>query len=260
MDRRDPGEDGGRVETRRVTFRKTHHGPILGWRGQDALAVRSAAIGAGVMEQRWAMARARNLREFQSALARTTLTGSNTIYADRSGNIWYLHGNAIPRRHTKFDWTKPVDGSDPETEWHGLHRIEDLPQVLNPKSGWVQNCNSTPFLTTEAAESPAREKFPAYMAREPDTPRSRRSRAILSGSRKFSFAEWTAAAMDTKVGLAETRIPEILSAFDKLKQSDAARAAQLAGLVDELRGWDQVARGNRFPRRYSCSAAATTIR
>jgi penicillin amidase len=85
------------MEMRRVTFRKTHHGPILGMRTGAGLAVRAAAVEGGVMEQRWAMAKARNLREFQNALARVTLTGSNTIYADVAGNIYYLHGNAIPR-------------------------------------------------------------------------------------------------------------------------------------------------------------------
>src|SRR5262249_11935837 len=184
------------IDVRRLTFRKTHDGPILGMRGNDGLAVRGAAVGGGVMAQRWAMARARNLRDFQAALARRALVGSNTVYADRAGNIWYLHGDAIPHRSTKFDWTKAVDGSDPEAEWQGLHPISEPPQVLNPKSGWVQNCNSTPFLTSEVADNPDRVSFPAYMAPEPETPRCTRSRAILSGSRKFTFEEWTTAAMD----------------------------------------------------------------
>src|SRR5512133_600833 len=161
--------DGG-VEERAVVFRKTHHGPILGMRDGQAMAVRALSAAGGVFAQRWAMAQARNLREFQAALAKVALTGSNTIYADVAGNIYYVHGNAIPRRSTRYDWSKPVDGSDPETEWAGLHRLDELPQVLNPRSGYVQNCNSTVFLTTDGADNPERGRYPAYMVPELDTP------------------------------------------------------------------------------------------
>ena len=225
---------GDRIETRTVAFRKTHHGPILGLRGNTALAVRAAAVEGGVMEQRWAMARARNLREFRAALDRRTLTGSNTIYADRAGNIYYLHGNAIPQRSSIVDPTKPLDGSDPETEWQGLHALADLPQVLNPKSGYLQNCNSTPFLTTAAGDNPDRAKFPAYMAPEPDTPRSQRSRAILESTPRFSFADWTRLGLDSKIGIAAARMPELLK----------ARSPKTDELIRELEQWDQVGRND----------------
>jgi penicillin amidase len=235
------------IEERSIVFRKTHHGPILGMREGQGLAVRAASAGGGVMEQRWAMAKARNLREFQAALAKRALTGSNTMYADVAGNIYYLHGNAIPRRSTQYDWSKPVDGSDPETEWKGLHPFDEIPQVLNPESGWLQNCNSTVFLTTEGAGNPERSRFPAYMVPEPDTPRAQRSRAILTGTNKFTFAQWPALALDSKIGIAADRVRDLRESFAKLKEADAARAAKIADLVTTLADWDQVGRHDSVP-------------
>jgi len=232
------------METRSVVFRKTLHGPVLGLRPArngvvEQLAVRFAGAEGGVMQQRWAMAKAKNLKEFKEAMAQLALTGSNTMYADSGGNIYYWHGNAIPKRSMKFDWSKPVDGSNAETDWDGKHALADLPQVFNPPSGWMQNCNSTPFLTTTGA-NPEPTKYPAYMAPEDDTERARRSRAILAGTAKFTFDEWAKAAMDTKMGLAATRVPEIQQAYAKLQQSDSARAEKLKDLVAELANWDQV--------------------
>lgn len=230
----------GGLQTLTVTFRKTHHGPVLGLRGNQALTVRAIESEGGAMRQRWAMARAGNLTEFKQALSQVALTGSNTIYADDAGNIFYVHGNGIPKRNPKLDWSGVMDGANPETEWLGRHKLEDLPQVLNPASGWLQNCNSTPFLTTEGPENPRRENYPAYMAPEPDTPRSRRSRDILAGTHKFTFEEFSKVALDTKVGLAKDRLPELFTQFTELESTDPGRAAALRPFINDLKAWDQI--------------------
>ncbi len=231
----------------RVDFRKTHHGPVLGMRkgtngGMVGLAVRAVESEGGAMAQRWAMAKSRTLAEFKAALSKLALTGSNTIYADTAGNIFYVHGNAIPKRSTKFDWAAPVDGSNPETEWAGLHALSELPQVLNPKSGYLQNCNSTPFLTSDESDSPRRGDYPAYMVPEPDTARAKRSREILAGDGKFTFEDWARLAMDTTFGLAADRLPELEKAFSALRAADPARAGRIGEAVAELLKWDHVGR------------------
>ncbi len=228
------------VETRRYRFRKTHHGPIVGSRDGKQVAARVAKLEAGgELEQRFAMNRARNLAEFKTALSRLALTGSNTLYADRAGNIFYVHGNAVPKRSTKFDWTKPVDGSDPATEWSGYHALDELPQLLNPKSGFLQNCNSTPFLTTSEG-NPRKEDFPVYVAPEDDTPRAKSSRRILIEKEKFTFDEWTQAATDTKANEAAAAITRLTAEWFTLRDEDAKRADGLLDKIRELSRWDQV--------------------
>ena len=67
------------------------------------------------------------------------------FYADADGTIAYWHGNFVPRRDPALDWTKPVDGSDPRTEWRGLHEASETITLKNPASGWIQNTNNSPW-------------------------------------------------------------------------------------------------------------------
>ncbi|HJP95215.1 MAG TPA: acylase [Pyrinomonadaceae bacterium] len=228
------------IESKSFTLRKTHHGPVLSLKGSQGLAVRLAKLEEGGLIDEWyAMGKAHSLAEFKTAMSRLAIPMFNTIYADREGKIFYVYNAAVPRRAAKVDWTKPLDGSSPETEWQGYHKFDELPQLTNPQSGFIQNCNSTPFLTTSDG-NPDKAGYPAYMVREPDTPRARISRRILSAKDKFTFDEWTRAAFDTTVFQAETFVPALVDEWEKLKQTDAARAEKLSAPVAELKSWNRV--------------------
>ncbi|MCI0490733.1 MAG: acylase [Blastocatellia bacterium] len=228
------------VESRSFKLRKTHHGPIVAVRDGKPLTVKMARLEEGGMIEAWyAMGRSRSLAEFKAALARTAIPMFNAIYADREGNIFYVYNGAVPRRSTRFDWTKPVDGSNPETEWQGYHKFEELPQLTNPKTGFLQNCNQTPFTTTSEG-NPVKENYPEYMTRENDNARARISRRILSGNGKFSYENWARAGFDTTIIESETLIPQIIGDWEKLKQTDGARAEKLAPAIEELKKWNHI--------------------
>src|SRR5215475_3666372 len=237
------------VETRTFKFRKTHHGPVVAVRDGNPVTVRMAKFESyGLMEERYLMSKARNFKEFREAMSRLDVPMFNTMYADRDGNIWYFYNGAVPKRDQKYDWRKPVDGSDPGAEWQGYHTIDELPQIFNPPSGWAQNCNATPFLATEEGKgNPEASKFPKYMIGENDNARSRISRRVLSEKAKFSFEDLAKAAFDTRVIEAETQIPPLVAEWEKLKTQDAPRAEKTAEAVAALKSWNGVSTIDSVP-------------
>lgn len=243
--------DGG-MQTRTFQFRKTHHGPVVAMRDGKALTLRFAKMEeGGSLEQWYEMGRSKNLGEFKKAMSHSAVVMFNTMYADKDGNIYYVYNGAVPRRSTRYDWSKPVDGSDPEAEWNGYHPLDELPQVENPKSGFTQNCNSTPFTTTTEG-NPVPSKFPNYMvgegsAAQGDNGRAKISRRILFNKPKFTYVEWAKAAFDTYVVDAETMIPELLKAVQATEKTQPERAAKLDHAMGILTNWDHVSRVESVP-------------
>ncbi len=241
------------LRERTLTFRKTHHGPVLAVRDGKHIAVRVGKIAeGGQLQQFYAMGRARNFEEFKAALDHNAVNNQNVCYADSAGNIFYVYNGLIPKRDARFNWREPVSGADPKTEWKGYHTLAERPQVENPPSGFVQNCNSTPFLATVDGQNPVREDFPKYLVHPRDWDRARapNARRALAARDKFTFDEFAALPFDTFVYLADEWVPKLIAQWDKDAGEDPDRHKALAGAVEVVRAWD---------RRAAVDSVATTV-
>jgi acyl-homoserine-lactone acylase len=231
------------VVSRVYTFRRTHHGPIVAMTDGRALAVRVGRMEEGGSIQQWyEMGRATNLAEFRAALNRRAFPVSSTMYADVEGNIYYLHGNAVPRRRGAFDWSRPVDGSTSATEWQGWHELNELPELLNPSSGWLQNTNATPFLASGDGDNLDAGRYPGYVAPEPDNGRARSSRRLLEAESSWTLDALQAAAFDTHVeAFDENALRLLIHQWEQVGGTHYARAMRIDEAVDLLRSWDGMA-------------------
>lgn len=236
------------MEKRTFKMVRTHHGPILATRDGKKLAIRMAKFESdGWLREWYLMTRAKSVAGLKRAMAPLNMLFGNVMYADRQGDTYYLYNGAVPRRDPRFDWKKPVDGSDPATEWKGYHTIDELPQLTNPKTGWMQNCNGTPFMLTSEG-NPDPKKFPAYMVQERDNLRSEVSRRILAENKKFTFDDWRRAAFDTYVLGADMYLPMLLNALKK--RLDTKPDKDLGAAFEILSRWDH---------RSSTSSIAMTL-
>ncbi len=162
-------------------------------------------------------------------------SSNNTIFADADGDIAYFHGNFIPKRDTNFDWTKPVDGSNPATEWQGLLSIDETPHLLNPKSGWLYNCNNWPW-SAAGPSSPKKEDYPAYVESGGESARGLHAIRVLQDKKDFTLDSLIAAAYDSYLTWFEKPMPALIKAWDATPDSNPLKAklAEQIGLSAQV--------------------------
>jgi acyl-homoserine lactone acylase PvdQ len=234
------------MATKDFTIYHTHHGPIVREQNGKWVAVRLMQKPLDALIQSFTRMKARNLKSFRQTMELHTNSSNNTTYADADGNIAYFHSNFIPRRDTSFDWTQPVDGSDPRTEWRGVLSIDESPNSINPPNGWVFNSNNWPW-SASGPNSPKRENFPAYVEKSTEeSPRGRHALRVLPDKKDFTVASLISAAYDSWLPSFARMIPGLLQSYDRLPAT-ATLKASLAPQIDTLRTWDYRWGANSIP-------------
>jgi acyl-homoserine-lactone acylase len=231
-----PYRTSGGMARKEFTVYRTHHGPIVRELNGKWVSVRLMQEPVKALIQSFTRTKARDYKSYRQTMELKANSSNNTIFADADGDIAYFHGNFVPRRDTKFDWTKPVDGSNPETEWHGLLSIDDTPHLLNPASGWLYNSNNWPW-SAAGPSSPKKEDYPAYVETGGESARGQHAIRVLRDKKDFTLDSLLAAAYDSYLTWFEEPIPDLIEAWDEMPGSNTLKA-KTAEQIRLLRNWD----------------------
>lgn len=243
-----PYKTGTGTARKAFTIYRTHHGPVVREADGKWVSVRLMQEPLKALTQSYTRTKARNYKSFRESMELHTNSSNNTIYADADGAIAYFHSNFIPKRDTRFDWTRPVDGSDPATEWNGVHSIDETPGLLNPASGWLYNTNNWPW-SAAGPNSPKKPDYPSYVDRGGENARGIHAIKVLESKKDFTLDSLVAAAYDSYLPAFQAQIPALVKAWDSTAASDPLKG-RLSEQIALLRAWDF---------RWSASSVATSL-
>jgi acyl-homoserine lactone acylase PvdQ len=224
------------MSERKFTVYRTHHGPVIREENGKWVSIRLMQEPIKALTQSYTRTKAKDYKSFRQTMELQANSSNNTIFADADGDIAYFHGNFIPRRDTKFDWTKPVDGSTPQTEWHGLLSVDETPHLLNPKSGWLYNSNNWPW-SAAGPSSPKKEDYPVYVETGGESARGLHAVRVLQNKKDFTLNSLIGAAYDSYLPWFEKPIPALVKAWDTLSDTNPLKA-RLAEQIQLLGSWD----------------------
>lgn len=213
----------------------TGHGPVMAKKNNEYYSVRADNRIMNGLIQCWQRNKANSFTAFKKTLELQGNISNNTVYADAEGNIAYWHGNRIPRRDPKLDWSKPVDGTTSATEWKGYHPLKEIVQCINPPNGWLQNCNSTPF-TVAGINSPKKQSYPAYMAPDGENFRGINAVRVLSEEKSYTIEKVIKAGYDRRLTAFEVLIPALVKAYEN--SNSKTDYSYLGTEILELKKWD----------------------
>jgi acyl-homoserine-lactone acylase len=234
-------QDNGTFSQEKLVVRSSIHGPIVAEKDRKAIALRVVGLDQPrVLEQWWDMARAKNLAEFETVLQRLQLPMFTVMYADREGHIMHLYNGLVPVRSSgDYEyWSGLIPGDTSTTLWTKNHPYQDLPRIVDPASGWLQNANDSPWTTTfPATISP--DNYPPYMAPKKFMSfRAQRSARMLAEDEKISWSEMIEYKHSTLMELASRLLDDLIPLARKSNSAKVRQAAEV------LNAWDRKADAN----------------
>ena len=227
----------GKMESKTFTIYSTQHGPVMAEHEGKWTSLKTNNRSLNGLIQSWTRNKAESLNDFTTNLELRANLSNNTVYADDKGNIAYWHGNYMPKRDTAYNWNFPVDGTTSKTEWKGMHTVAEITQAVNPSSGWIQNCNGTPY-SVSGASSPLAKNFPGYMAPDGENFRQINAVRVLSKKDKFTMDDLIAAGYDKHLTAFDTSLQYLFAAHEKIKSSHPLLYDSTKAAIDELKTWD----------------------
>lgn len=239
-------DDGGQA-TRTFTTYATHHGPIV--RAENGKWIAFALMNKPIeaLQQSFLRTKTRDYADYIDVAGFKANSSNNTLFADTKGEIAFLMPQFMPIRENRFDYTEPVDGSDPATDWRGLYKLKDLPQAVNPRNGWAYNSNDAPWRAA-GADSPKESDFPRYFDQAGTNPRGPHVYRVMEATPKFTPQSLIAGAFDSYLTAFARLLPGLITAWDGLPAGD--RKTKLADQIALLRAWDY---------RWSADSTATSL-
>jgi acyl-homoserine-lactone acylase len=231
-----PYKTASGMAQKEFTVYRTHHGPIIREADGKWVSIRLMQEPVKALTQSYTRTKARSYKAYRDTMELHTNSSNNTIYADADGTIAYFHSNFIPKRDPKFDWTKPVDGSDPATEWNGVLSLDETPGLKDPSNGWLYNTNNHPW-SAAGPNSPKKSDYPAYVDKNGENARGIHAIQLLGARKDFTLDSLVTTAYDSyQPGFTE-QIPALLKAYNALPASNGLKA-KLSEQIGVLKGWD----------------------
>lgn len=228
----------GQILSKTFTGYYTHHGPVVAKRNDKWLSLKEYNRSLSALVQSWTTTKANNLEEYTKSMEGLSNTTNNTVYADDKGNIAYWHGNFIPKRDRAYNWALPLDGTIAATEWNGIHSLSETVHVINPASGWIQNCNATPFASA-GESSPDKSLYPKYMAPDGQNARGLNAIRLLKDNQHISLDGLIEIGYNRYLTAFDILLPSLFKAYDLLEESDSNKV-KLKKPIEILKAWNKI--------------------